>query len=94
MAYYGPNGHLLGNVKNRNWHFTAVDDASSTFTVMFLLFSTDLISLVLNSTIVWTCCKIDLLKEFCAVLQKYWYIMAVKIVNNIYCNLLSFYSGG
>ena len=86
MAYYGPNGHLLGNIKNEVWHYTAVHDASMTFTVMFALFTIDLISLLLNSAIVWTYCKINLLDKFCSVMQKYWYIMAVKMMNNIYFN--------
>ena len=42
MAYYGPNGYLLGNVKGGEWHFKAVDDESSTFTIMFLMFAIDL----------------------------------------------------
>ena len=89
MAYYGPNGHLLGNVKNDEWHFKAVVDARWTFTVMFGLFAIDLISLLLNSTIVWTCCKIKILDEFCTVMQKYWYIVALKMINNVYNNFLS-----
>ena len=89
MAYYGPNGHLLGNVRNGQWQFEAVVDASLTFTVMSGLFAIDLISLFLNSTIVWTCCKIHLLDEFCTVMQKYWYIMALKMINNIYIRFFS-----
>ena len=76
MAYYGPNEYLFGTVKN-------VDGGSRTFIVMFGLFAIDLISLLLNSTIVWTCCKINLLDEFCTVMQNYWYIMAMKMIGNI-----------
>ena len=35
MAYFGPNGLLLGNVENGYWQFKAVEDKSWTFTVMF-----------------------------------------------------------
>ena len=86
MAYFGPNGHLLGNVRYGDWHFKAVDDASWPFTIMLGMFAVDLISLLLNSTIVWTCCKINLLDEFCTVMQNYWYIIALKMINNIYLN--------
>ena len=75
--FTGPNGYLFGTVRN-------VDDGSRTFTVMVGLFAIDLISLLLNSTIVWNCCKINLLDEFCTVMQNYWYIMALKMINNIY----------
>ena len=86
MAYYGPNGLLIGNVKNGDWHFKAVEDASRTFNVMSGLFAVDLVSLLLNSTILWICCKINLLDEFCTVMEKYWLIIFVKMINNLYFN--------
>ena len=88
MAYYGPNGHLIGNVKNEYWHFKAVKDATMTFLVMFGLFALDLTCLILNSTIAWIFCKINLFEEFCIVMEKYWYIMALKMISNIYFHFL------
>ena len=83
MAYYGPNAKLIGNVKNGNWQYKAVDDANWTFLVMLGLFALDLVSLSLNAGIIWIFCHFDVLKEFCIVLQKYWWIMALMLAHVI-----------
>ena len=80
MAYYGPNANLIGNVRNDFWQYKAVNDAGWTFVVMFGMFAMDLVSLFLNAGIIWVTCNINLLKEICIILQKYWFIMALKLV--------------
>ena len=84
IAYYGPNAKLLGNVQNGYWQYKAVDDVSRTFLVMSGMFTMDLLSLFLNAIILWLSCKLNIFKEICSVLQKYWYIMALKLTNNAY----------
>ena len=79
MAFYGPNAKLIGNVKNGCWQFEAVDDANLTFVFMLVLFAIDLLCFSLNASIVWWYCSVNLFKEICNVVQKYWYIMAVKL---------------
>ena len=86
MAYYGPNAELIGNVKNDYWRFRIVEDIRPLFLVMSVLFSIDIVSFALNSIILWMCCKVNLLKEICSVLQQYWYILAVKLVNDVWWN--------
>ena len=88
MAFYGPNGNLIGNVRNEYWQYTAVDDASWTFLVMAGLFALDLICLLLNSTIVWIFSQVNLFEEFCNAMKKYWHIMALKMIGNIYKHFL------
>ena len=89
MAYYGANAELIGNVRNGYWQYKAVDDASWTLIMMFWLFAVDSVCLLLNSIIIWTCTKINIFKEFCLVLKKYWYILALKLVQNIYFDFFS-----
>ena len=43
MAYYGPNGHLTGNVLSDLWSYEKVKDATRLFFVQFLLFGIDLV---------------------------------------------------
>ena len=88
MAYYGPNANLMGNVKNEEWQRKAVDDASWTFLVMSGLFAMDLFCLLLNSTIIWIFSHINLFEEFCNAIKKYWHIMALKMIANIYTHFL------
>ena len=84
LAYYGPNGHLIGHVRNDSWNYIPVKDASWTFIAMLGLFAVDSMCLFLNSAIAWIFCKINLFDKFCIVMQKYWHIIALKIISVIY----------
>ena len=83
MAHYGPNAELIGNVGSDYWQYRAVDNPKQTFLMMSVLFAMDMICLTLNSTIIWVFTKINIFKEFGKVLEKYWFIMALKLANNI-----------
>ena len=89
MAYYGENAELIGNVRNGYWQYKAVDDASRTLILMFVFFAVDLVCLLLNSISIWTCAKVNIFKQFCLVLKNYWFILALKLVQNIYFDFLS-----
>ena len=88
MAYYGPNGHLIGNVRNGYWQYQMVCDASWTLLVMFGLFSLDLICLLLNSRILWVFSNVNLFDEFCMTMQKYWQIIGLRMISDIYIHFL------
>ena len=79
MAFYGPNAKLIGNVKNGCWQFEVVDDVNLTFIFMLILFAIDLVCFSLNASIVWFYCSLNIFNEICYVVQKYWYIMALKL---------------
>ena len=84
MVYNGPNSELLGYGENNFWPVKIVKDVSWTFQLMLGLFLMDIVSLLLNSSIIWTFCKVNLFKELSYALQKYWYILAVKMVNDVW----------
>ena len=84
MAYYGLNAKLFGNVGNGYWQYKEVDDTRRTFFVMFVLFIMDLVCLLVNSSIIWILTKINIFKEFCIIMRKYWYILPIYMANNIY----------
>ena len=84
MAYYGPNAELLGNVKSEYWQYEAVEDVSGTFLVMLCLFIMGIVCLALSSSILWIFSRVNLFEEFCSVMQKYWYILAMKLAYDIY----------
>ena len=85
MAYYGPNAELLGNVRARQWTYR-IKDITWTFKVMIGLFSIDIVCLVLNASIIWIYCNMNLFKETSSVMKKYWYILAVKMVFEVWFN--------
>ena len=84
MAYYGPNAEMIGNAKNGYWQFKAVVDESWTFLIMLGLFTTDLVCLVANAIIIRISSDLNIFREFCIAMKKYWYIIAMAMVNNNY----------
>ena len=89
IAFYGPNSKLIGNVGFGCWHFKAVVDESWNFLVMFGLFCMDLVSLLLNATIIWKTSHANIFQEFCYVLQKYWPILGLKLTHFMYYHFIS-----
>ena len=84
MAFYGPNAELLGYPGSVYWHERVIEDVSRPFLVISVLFLMDIVSLAFNSGVLWILCKVNLFNEFCSVMQKYWYIVAVMMVNDIW----------
>mgnify|MGYP006888600106 CR=1 FL=1 len=40
LSYYGPNAHLIGNIRNSNWHYSEIQNINDTvfwLGVMFLV---------------------------------------------------------
>ena len=69
MAYFGPNGELIGNIKNSWWQYTAVQDVGRMISYISLFFFIDSLSLIISSFLLWNCCKINLFRAYAA-LQK------------------------
>ena len=86
MAYYGPNAHILGNVKNNYWGYEEVKDISYVFQMLFLLFAVDTASLFFNAFWLWTRVKINLFHEFSWILGNYWFFIATKLAMIIAAN--------
>ena len=78
LAFYGPNAEILANIGSNFWG-KPIDDIYQVVSMMLLLFAVDTISAVINSICIWKATKIDMLQEFCCVLRKYWYFMAIKL---------------
>ena len=79
MSYFGPNFSLIGNVGSDHWGYTKIEDPNHILVVSFAMFLIDLVALSLNGISLWIYAKINIAKEFCLVLKKYWFIMALSI---------------
>ena len=77
MAYYGPNAEVLCGFKLTLWHHQAVVDVEKALKTLGLLISIDFMSGVLNWILLWTTCKINLLKVLQKLQAEYWLIFAV-----------------
>ena len=78
IAYYGPNAEILGSVKLDLWHFKPVLDIGNYMQNLFMLFSVDFMSLIMNGIILRTTCDINIFKIFQKIQSEFWLIMAVQ----------------
>ena len=59
LAYYGPNGYIIGNVGNSYWAFNAIKDIHQTLYSMGLFFLVDFSSTLASAAILLFTCKIN-----------------------------------
>ena len=83
MAYFGPNGYLLGNVLSDIWAYEKVEDFGALFNVQFLLFGVDCIGVILNTIILSKFGNVNLIQEFCNIIESCWKILAILLANSI-----------
>ena len=83
MAFFGPNGMLIGNVLADIWTYVKVDDVKGLYIIQFVLFGVDCLSVILNGIILAKFGNVNLLQEFCKALKKCWMILAIVLAHNI-----------
>ena len=83
MAYYGPNGHLTGDVLSDIWTYEKVENVERLFFIQFLLFGVDSASAILNAFLLSKLGNVNLIKEFCKLIKGHWIILAIQLANTI-----------
>ena len=83
MAYYGPNGHLVGNVRTDLWAYEKVEDVGRLFTIQFLLLAVDCISVIVNVALLSKFGNVNLIQEFCKALKLFWMILAILLISEV-----------
>ena len=83
MAYFGPNGKLIGNVLCDLWTYRKVEDVEGLYTIQLLLFGVDAICVLLNTLILFLFGNVNLIQELSKVLKHFWMILAVVMANQI-----------
>ena len=78
-AYYGPNGTLIGNVRNGWWNYKAKEDVERFYKVMFQMFMIDVCCVIASSIILKILGRINLFQELCLLLKRYWIILMIKL---------------
>ena len=78
-AYYGFNSNLIRNVHNNYYGGEVIKNVEHFYTVMFQMFSIEVIAMILSAGVLYYYCKINFFKEFCIVMKKYWVILIVKL---------------
>ena len=83
MAFFGPNGKLIGDVLADIWTYEKVDDVRGLYFIQISLFAVDCLCVLLNGIILAKFGNVNLFQEFCKVLNKYWMILAIVLVHLI-----------
>ena len=50
---------------------------------MIQMLSLDLCGIIVTGVTPWVSCKVNILEEFCKIMKKYWYILAVQLAEGI-----------
>ena len=79
LAYWGPNATLIGNVQGSHFGLKEVQDVQHLYLVLFQMFGIDVCAMIVSAIALWIFCSINLLLEFCNIIQKYWIILDIKL---------------
>ena len=71
LAYYGPNGNLIGNIRAAIWHYEAIDDAPEFLKTVLAFSLVDFSSTIIVLFLLWFICKINFLKVLVALQKEY-----------------------
>ena len=72
MAYYGPNGYLLGNILNDWWHYAKIDGISNVLKTLLLLFLIDVANFLISAAFFKISSHVYFNKEVSKVLKANW----------------------
>ena len=71
-VYYGPNKPLFTGINE-------IEDAMHFFFALFQMFTIDICAMISGVMLLWIFAHINLFRECCKVLKRYWFIFAMKI---------------
>ena len=90
MAYFGPNSHLLGNIKLEMWHYEKpIADIQAYVSKVSLLMIADWLSFFLNGILLWHYCKINVFKIMKKLQEEFWLVFAMVealLLMEVSCN--------
>jgi hypothetical protein len=81
MAYYGPNGELIGNILNSYWQFIAIEDVDHTIKYLCIFFFADSLSLVICAIVLWSFCRISLFKAYVVISKEFRWAFNLALVS-------------
>ena len=78
MAYFGPNAEIIGNIKNSQWQYSAINDLDETLFWINMMFLVDFASVVICGIVLRIFCKMNILKMYLQTLNKVGYLLAIQ----------------
>ena len=89
-AYYGPNAHILGNIKNSYWQYEEVRDMWSSCCNLFLLLFIDSLSFIVSFLMLYFVSNINLFKVLLHLLTEYGMVFAIHqafLLEYLFCTI-------
>jgi hypothetical protein len=83
LAYVGPNGELICDVRSTYFHCIPLSNINTFIKNMVSFMAVDFLSVVLNSLLLWVCCKISLIKDYLLVQKEFWLITTMTMAATI-----------
>ena len=71
MAYYGPNGVIIGNISNSYWSYTAITDIWKLLSGIGLMLVVDCVTIIFGSFLLWKVSSVNCIKVGCKILKNY-----------------------
>ena len=71
IAYYGPNAHLIGNVKNDYWQFEKVNNLENKFENVLTLIVIESFRGLVFGLILWYFCRLNMYLAYCYIVKHY-----------------------
>ena len=88
MAYYGPNAELIGNIRNGYWQYTPVSNIERFIKNVLLYFFVDFTSAIISAILLWTFCRINIIRAYMHWQKEFWLVMAVNTA--YFVNMVSY----
>ena len=83
IAFYGPNYDKLGSLGCSYWTFKKVEDLHSFLKPVLFMEMIDFGTAVISGILLWKFCRINILKEYCTTIKRYWLVVAFSGAYNI-----------
>ena len=77
IAYYGPSGEVIGNIRNSYWQYSAINNMENTIKWLSIFFVVDFMSVIVSVFLLRAICKINLVKIYFQLQKETWHILAL-----------------
>ena len=83
VAYYGPNMEILGNVGSDMWQYEKVRDVAAELETTALLFLIDALLAIVTGTILWSFCRVNVLRAYCYIVYHYGLYISTTLAGSL-----------
>ena len=87
-AYFGPNAEIIGGVKSTHFHYEPINDIHGFIKKMMLFLMVDIMSVIVVGLVLWTSCKINLIRAYMTILKEFWPIITLTTAYSIYAVMI------